>query len=132
MIFDAILDGMEIWYGKDRTRGQVGFIEHVYNFVLEVPGLQDVKKEKVRHALNYLVSKYKDDQAALGTSGNDGEYEYFKRTRKRKVVSQLTRYRRMHVMLHKESSAAHGNIVEASGVQPEIDAAPLDVEGLMQ
>lgn len=39
LLFDAILDGMEDWYGKERTRGQMGFNDAVYNYVLTVPGL---------------------------------------------------------------------------------------------
>ena len=39
LFFDAILDGMEDWYGKERTRGQMGFNNAVYNYVLTVPGL---------------------------------------------------------------------------------------------
>ena len=39
LLFDAILDGMEDWYGKERTRGQMGFNDAVYNYALMVPGL---------------------------------------------------------------------------------------------
>ena len=39
LLFDAILDGMEDWYGKECTRGQMGFNDAVYNYVLMVPGL---------------------------------------------------------------------------------------------
>ena len=39
MLFDAILDGMEDWYGKECTREQMGFNDAVYNYVLTVPGL---------------------------------------------------------------------------------------------
>ena len=38
LLFDAILDGMENWYGKEHTRGQTGFNNAVYNYVLRVPG----------------------------------------------------------------------------------------------
>ena len=39
LLFVAILDGMVDWYGKERTRGQMGFNDAVYNYVLTVPGL---------------------------------------------------------------------------------------------
>ena len=39
LLFDAILDGMEDWYGKERTRGQMVFNDAVYNYVLMVLGL---------------------------------------------------------------------------------------------
>ena len=39
LLSDAILDGMEDWYGKESTRGQMGFNDAVYNYVLTVPGL---------------------------------------------------------------------------------------------
>ena len=39
LLFNAILDGIEDWYGKERTRGQMGLFNGVYNCVLMVPGL---------------------------------------------------------------------------------------------
>ena len=39
LLFDAILDGMEDWYSKDCNRGQMGFNDAVYNYVLMVWGL---------------------------------------------------------------------------------------------
>ena len=38
LLFDAILDGMEDWYGKERTREQMGFNDAIYNDVPTVPG----------------------------------------------------------------------------------------------
>ena len=39
LLFDAILDGIEDRYGKERTRRQMGFNDVVYNCDLTVPGL---------------------------------------------------------------------------------------------
>ena len=55
LLFDAILNGMEDWYGKERTRGQMGFNDAVYNYVLMVPGLQGTKQDKVKNALTHLI-----------------------------------------------------------------------------
>ena len=55
LLFDAILDGMEDWYGKERTRGQMGFNDAVYNYILMVPGLQGTKRDKLKNALTYLI-----------------------------------------------------------------------------
>ena len=73
LLFDATLDSMEDWYGKERTMGQMGFNDAVYNYILTVPGLQGTKRDKVKNALTYLILKYKDDRAALDTSGAAGE-----------------------------------------------------------
>ena len=55
LLFDAILDGMEDWYGKECTRGQIGFNDAVCNDILTVPGLWRTKQDKVKNALTYLI-----------------------------------------------------------------------------
>ena len=39
LLFDAILDGIEDWYDKELTRGQMDFNDAIYNYVLMVLGL---------------------------------------------------------------------------------------------
>ena len=86
LLVDAILDAMELWYQQKKTRGQLGYSDAVFNYVVSVPGLESTKRDKVKNAMSYMITKYKDDQLALGTSGNDGELEYFRKKRKRKVA----------------------------------------------
>ena len=62
----------------------------------------------------------------MDTSGATGEYEFFNKGGHRKVNEQVQLHKYLHNMLHKETSEAHGTVLEATAEQVDVNATGRD------
>ena len=68
-----ILEGVEKWYQKEKTRGGMGFLELIWEHIRAQSGLADTPKEKLKNNWHFMVLEYNTDRHALASTGAAGQ-----------------------------------------------------------